>query len=697
MRWRSWAWSRFGGRSTATTRGRGEPGSQPRRSLGMTAALAAVLCGQGLFTLWGTLQTTQATATQQHALLLDATFGEARNAITVEEMYTRQYQLEPSGAGLARYVTAADASDEALRRAVQLSSGAAHEEAARLGTEQAGYRAAADKLIALVTDRDPLSVEHDRLDVAPAYYTLQQDIDRVSRAHHAEAQQLVAGLRRVQSRILATTGLGFVLGLALVAMIWRAMLGYQRRVLEHAAANQHLALHDPLTGLANRALFERRLRTSLEATHDDPSQGLAVMLIDLNGFKGVNDTLGHHAGDEVLVETGHRLRAVLRDDDIVARIGGDEFAVLLPTVATVEAAWDIAQRASNALRRNYVLSAGAAAVGGSVGFAVGYGGSDAEDLLRHADAAMYRAKSSGKGIAMYDGQLDADRPEQMVLFGDLRGLLDTGDPDGQLVLYYQPQVRLADATVTAAEALVRWRHPDRGLLLPAAFLPIAETGGLEIPLTYHLLRTAVREAARWHAEDRPLTISVNVSPNCLLDESFAARVSAALAEYRLPPGLLRLELTESAMMTDPIHALAVLRQLRRDGVQVSIDDFGTGFSSLSQLKRLTADELKIDRTFVKDLASDADDAMLVRSAIDLAHNLGLFVTAEGVEDFAALTMLRDLGCDFAQGFALARPVPADRLAATCVKAERAAAAVLLPTETDIVGDSDRATDAAVGA
>ena len=194
-----------------------------------------------------------------------------------------------------------------------------------------------------------------------------------------------------------------------------------------------------------------------------------------------------------------------------------------------------------------------------------------------------------------------------------------------------------------------------------------------------------------------MTISVNVSANCLLDEGFVARVGTTLAEYRVPPGLLRLELTESAMMTDPIHALAVLRQLRRGGIQVSIDDFGTGFSSLSQLKRLTADELKIDRTFVKDLASDPDDAMLVRSAIDLAHNLGLFVTAEGVEDFAALTMLRDLGCDFAQGFALARPVPADHLAAACDKAEKIAGAVLLPTATGIVGDSGHSTDAAVGA
>ena len=193
---------------------RAEPGAQPRRSLGMTAALAAVLCGQGAFTLWGTLQTTKATATQQHALVLDATFGEARNAITVEEMHTRQYQLEPSVASRARYVTSANAADDTLRRAVELSSGPAHHEAVRLRAEQASYRVAADKLIEMATDRNPQAVEQDRLEVAPAYYTLQQDVDKVSREYHIEAQRLVAGLRQVQTRILATTGLGFALGLA---------------------------------------------------------------------------------------------------------------------------------------------------------------------------------------------------------------------------------------------------------------------------------------------------------------------------------------------------------------------------------------------------------------------------------------------------------------------------------------------------
>jgi EAL domain-containing protein (putative c-di-GMP-specific phosphodiesterase class I) len=270
----------------------------------------------------------------------------------------------------------------------------------------------------------------------------------------------------------------------------------------------------------------------------------------------------------------------------------------------------------------------------------------------------------------------------MALFGELRALLDAGDPNGELVTYYQAQVRIADATVHAAEALVGWRHPELGLLLPDAFLAVATTGGLEIPLTYHVMRMAVSEVARWNTEARPLAVSFNVSPNCSLDDAFVCQVRSALADYRLPPSLLRLEVTETGMTTEPDRALAVLRKVQGDGVGVSIDDYGTGFSSLNQLKRLAADELKIDRIFIRNLAADPGDAILVRSAIDLAHNLGLLATAEGVEDLNALHILRELGCDQVQGDALAHPVPADGLLAECLRAEeviRAASSCAVPT------------------
>lgn len=683
MRWPSWrrAVKRLG-RQGASAR-RADPVLRPRRSLGMTAALAAVLCGLGAFTLWGTLQATRATEAQSKALVLDAVFSEASSAVAVQEMQARHYQLEPSVAARARYLESAAQADAALRRAVELSSGRAHDDALRLQAEQSAYRQAADELIVMVTDRNPEAVTQDRLEVTPAYYTLQHDVTEVSRSHHVQAQKLVADLRKVQTRMFAATVVGFAIGLALVAAIWRVMLGYQRRVLQHAEVSQHQALHDPLTGLANRLLFQRRLEDALDPASTEPGDQLAVMLIDMNGFKAVNDTLGHQAGDDVLVETGHRLRKVVRDGDTVARLGGDEFAVLLPRVGSTEAAVEIAERATGALRRNYLLPAGSAAVSGSVGMSLARAGSCAEDMLRHADAAMYRAKTSGKGVALYDPDVDTDQPSRMALFGDLRNLLTEGDPEGELVLYYQPQVGLGDATVTAAEALVRWQHPQLGLLAPDAFLYVAETGGLEIPLTYHLMGIAVKQAAKWCSQGHPLTVSVNVSPNCLLDDAFVGQVRSALAEHGLPATLLRLEITESGMTTDPVRAQDVLRRVRRDGVQISIDDFGTGFSSLNQLKLLSADELKIDKTFVHDLATDPGDAILVRSAIELAHNLGLFVTAEGVEDLTALAMLDELGCDQVQGFALARPVPADSLMAEIRKAQDTARATLKrPTRRD---------------
>jgi EAL domain-containing protein (putative c-di-GMP-specific phosphodiesterase class I) len=291
---------------------------------------------------------------------------------------------------------------------------------------------------------------------------------------------------------------------------------------------------------------------------------------------------------------------------------------------------------------------------------------------------MYRAKGGGGGVAVFDPGLDdAEAADRMTLYGELRALLDAGDPQARLTLHYQPQVHIADGVVTAVEALARWEHPQRGLLHPQEFLPIAESRGLEVPLTYHLLGAAVAQAARWNDEGRPFVVAVNVSPRCLLDDRFVARVCASVDDAGLPPHLLRLELTENSVMTEPERAVAALRELHDRGIKVSIDDFGTGFSSLAQLKRLPVDELKIDRTFIMGLTHDSEDAVLVRSAIDLAHNLGLSVVAEGVEHGAALEQLRRFGCDYAQGFGLSKPVPATDVRAACEQAEAATVAHLV--------------------
>jgi EAL domain-containing protein (putative c-di-GMP-specific phosphodiesterase class I) len=287
---------------------------------------------------------------------------------------------------------------------------------------------------------------------------------------------------------------------------------------------------------------------------------------------------------------------------------------------------------------------------------------------------MYRAKSTGRDLAVYHSGTDTEQPDRMGLFGELRTLLDSGDPDGRLMLHYQPILRVSDGVAVGVEALVRWRHPDRGILAPGAFLPIAEHRGLAIPLTYHLVEVAARQAARWRDEGHPYPVSVNVSPRCLLDEDFAPVVATTLRRVGVTTDLIRLEITESAVMTDPDRALVTLWKIHNCGIQLSVDDFGTGFNSLSQLKQLPANEVKIDRSFIRDLATDNDDATLVRGTIELAHNLGLTVVAEGVEDLAALAMLRRLGCDKVQGFALSRPVAATDLPAACQQAERFAAA-----------------------
>ncbi|MEU7901407.1 EAL domain-containing protein [Actinoplanes sp. NPDC049118] len=643
-----------------------------------TAALAGVLLALAAYVIQGTVHTTRATEQQSHALVVDSLFAEARIAIAMQEVNLRHYQVEPSVAVKQRFDQVVRTANDTLAQIAAGDDGQARQDALRLHAEQLAYQALAERLILLIADSDPAHIQLDRLEVTPAFYTLQDDVDMVARAYHDAAQREVAALRRTQVRLLVGTCLGFGLGLFLVGMILRLVLGYQRRLVEQAATSRHLALHDPLTGLPNRTLFTQRMQEALDDAESAGDRHVALMVVDLNGFKAVNDTMGHHAGDLVLIESGRRLAAGVGTDGVVARLGGDEFAVLLPRVTGVAAATELAESLVAALRRDFALDEGPAAISGSLGIALGPMHGAGDELFRHADAAMYRAKGNGGGVAVYDAASDAEMPDRMQLFADLRALLDTADPGGQLRLYYQPQVRLSDGAVTSVEALVRWQHPVRGLLMPGTFLPIAESSGLEVRLTYHLLGVAVRQAAGWLRDGRQYSVSVNVSPGCLIDPGFVARVLSTVDEAGLPPELLRLELTETSIMADPERAVRALHEVREHGISVSVDDFGTGFSSLAQLRRVPADELKIDRTFVRDLTAGTPDAVMVRSAVDLGHNLGLSVVAEGVEEVEALLRLREMNCEFAQGYALSHPVPADRLPQACRQAQEVVTAAIAP-------------------
>ena len=629
------------------------------------------LCG---YTLFGNLQTSAAVHAHRQSLALDSVFSEARNSIALEEVDIRHYQVAPSEQVRVQFVQTAGQVTSALTKATHSRHALARADAGRLLLEQRAYRESADRLIDQLSAQ-PNPARIDQLDDAP-YRTLQADIDTVSRAYHATSQGEARTLSRVQRRLLAGTVVGFSIGLALVAVIWRVVLGYQRKLVAKVAESRQMALHDSLTELPNRVEFTRRLTAAAQAARTRPGYELALMILDLNGFKAVNDTLGHQAGDQLLVAVGQRLREAVRDGDLVARLGGDEFAVLLPEVEDVEQVRMIAERINDVLRRDFGLTAGPAAVSGSIGVVIGGGRTKIDEMVRHADTAMYRAKSQGGGVAYYDPRTDLESPDRMGLFAEMRALLASGDPWGELGLYYQPQVRISDGTVTSLEALVRWHHSSRGLLMPEQFLPLAETRGLEIPLTYHLLDAAVEQAVRWYRGGSPKVVSVNVSPRCILDDDFVAKVHGAIDKSGLPPRMLRLEVTEGSVMTEPERAVDALRQVHARGVLISVDDYGTGFSSLAQLKRLPADELKIDQSFVREITTNTGDEVLVRSTITLAHDLGMSTVAEGVEDMATLQMLGELGCDFAQGFAVSPPVPAIDVPAACRRAEREARRLL---------------------
>jgi diguanylate cyclase (GGDEF)-like protein len=420
------------------------------------------------------------------------------------------------------------------------------------------------------------------------------------------------------------------------------------------AENEHQALHDSLTGMPNRMLFQLRLAESIDDTRTRGG-GLAVMLIDLDHFKEINDTLGHHFGDMLLQEIGPRLSSVLRDGDLMARLGGDEFGVVLPDVPTEETIVRIVERMLEALEQPVTVEGLALDVSGSVGLAMFPGqANDAETLLRRADVAMYAAKEAGGGFELYHEDLDRHNPQRLTLIGQARPALESGE----FTLFYQPKVRLSDGRVAGAEALIRWQHPTLGLVPPDEFIPLVEKTVLLRPLTNFVVETALRQWREWADLGIRLPIAVNISTRSLLDNTLAGTTADLLRDLEVPPAFLRMELTESFLMADSGRSTAVLDALSSVGIGLSIDDFGTGYSSLSYLKRLPIEEIKIDRSFVQQMHVDANDFMIVRATVDLGRNLGLRVVAEGVEDLQTFDRLAEFECDEAQGFYIARPMPA---------------------------------------
>ena len=429
----------------------------------------------------------------------------------------------------------------------------------------------------------------------------------------------------------------------------------ERKQAEEALARQ--ARHDALTGLPNRMLLQERLDVAIDRLNARRTP-LALVLLDLDRFKEVNDALGHGVGDAVLQEVAERLRDAVRSNDTIARLGGDEFAVLLVD-ADEGTALQVSHRVRAALAEPIALGGLTLDVGASIGVALGpEHGQDPATLLRRADLAMYAAKRAGEGISLFTPDLDRDNAERLGLTGELRAAIERN----QLVLHYQPKVALSDGRVIGVEALVRWEHPTRGLLRPDQFISVAEQAGLIEPLTYWVLRAARAQQAQWQSAGLELSMAVNLSAQSLRDSNLLETVRDVLIAHPDCHAGFELELTESMLMSDPARARSLLASLRGMGVRVAVDDFGTGYSSLAYLKRLPLDELKIDRSFLRDVASDVRDAALVRATIDLGHTLGLCVVAEGVEDADSLVLLKDMGCDEVQGYYVSRPVGPEALA-----------------------------------
>ncbi|MFJ8539792.1 putative bifunctional diguanylate cyclase/phosphodiesterase [Streptomyces sp. NPDC093591] len=425
-----------------------------------------------------------------------------------------------------------------------------------------------------------------------------------------------------------------------------------------ARARAEEQLRDPLTGLPNRQWLLERIWTALDDAERIGARS-ALMLIDLDRFRSVNDTLGHLAGDRLLLQIADRLRLALPRGAEAARLGGDEFAVLLPVADSTTSATRVARGLVTALSSPLDLDGLTLVLEASAGVAVFPDHAlDAEGLLRRADVAMYQAKRDRTGVEVYESKRDSNTPDRLGLLGDLRRALDAHEVE----LHYQPKVRF-DGQVAGLEALVRWVHPERGKVPPDEFIAIAESSGLMPHLTEYVLETALGQVAQWRSQGLYVPVAVNVSPRDVHTPGFAGSVAARLARHGVPAGALQLEITEHVLLEDPQRAADTLAGLTGHGVKMSLDDFGTGYSSLVHLRRLPVSELKIDRSFVARLAVDNEDAEIVRCTVDLAHSLGLLVVAEGVEDDETWERLRDLGCDAVQGWLVAAAMPPEETTA----------------------------------
>lgn len=469
-------------------------------------------------------------------------------------------------------------------------------------------------------------------------------------------RQTVPGL----AEILVTAV--FFGGSLFVLLITRSSLSSIEYIRRISALELHYAYHDQLTGLPNRNfLFEKV--DGLIKENDRQHFEFAVLMMDLNQFKEINDSMGHQAGDKLIQYVAARIKKILRPTDTFVRLGGDEFAVLLPG-ADEKTANTVAQSIVQFMREPFQVDRRQIPIGLSIGMArYPDDGTSADILIQHADVAMYQAKESGTGYAFYDASVDQYTTERLNMLCNLRDAMD----NHEIILHYQPIIDLGRRNVWGVEALARWQHAELGMVMPAEFIPLALQSNLMRPLSQYILQAAIQQMAQWRDDNIELRMSVNLSMHDIQDPLLPKKLRSLIERYRINPARLFLEITESSVMTDSHSVRVVIEQLHEIGVSLAIDDFGTGYSSLAYLKQIPADEIKIDKSFVRDMARDDNDAVIVRTTIDLAHNMGCQVIAEGVEDRESYDLLEILRCDLAQGYYICKPLPEPELRRWLVK------------------------------
>jgi diguanylate cyclase (GGDEF)-like protein len=637
---------------------------------GSTVLALALLSLTGV-SLWSSVTTRSAALMADQSRVVSADYAEARFQVGQEESLERKYRVEPVPEVRALHAAAALALDNAMRQLAIDGEAPERVQSAEIISRNAAYVGSVRSLFDATDLHDTaLAQVIDHTVVDPVSSALQADVYGLAQQHNLAAAGYGLQLRHTETVALAATVGVFGVGMLLVALVLRARRRYDTQSAAHAAASERQARHDALTGLPNRVAFGEQLQTALIAAL--PAGGsVGVVLLDLDRFKEVNDTLGHHYGDKLLELIGPRLREVLRSDDLVARLGGDEFVIMLAGNRTgagkpqaeqgpgPERSYvQITERALEALTHPFIVEGLSLVVEASAGLAIfPQDGTSTEVLLQRADIAMYVAKTTHTRVTRYDGLLDQHNPRKLALMAELRRAVS----EDELVMYYQPTVDLLSGDVLGVEALVRWQHPVEGVLAPDQFIPLAESSGFIHELTSHVLNLSLDQAKTWIDRGSPLSMSVNLSARCLLDSTLPETVRIALERTGVPAGLLMLEITESAIMSDPVRAGEIIRRLHRLGVLLSIDDFGTGYTSMSYLRDLPVDELKIDRSFVMRMLRDTKDAVIVHTSIDLAHRLGMRAIAEGVEDETTWRALQALDCDAAQGYLFSQALPSDQL------------------------------------